>query len=105
MTTNINLLNKALQMINKPVISPILAHSYAKLSQAEIISNLSDTTKPISFNEMKANGTLEDIKNGFILITNNDVISFTDGKFKGQKVSFYTPLEVKRMLKNSLIVK
>ena len=69
----------------------------------EIVNTLSNNTLPVHFNTVKNNGTKEDIKDGFVLITEKDSISYMGGLYQGMN-KIYTSREINAILKEEIIM-
>lgn len=70
------------------------------------VKKLNDKNLPVHFNDVKDPISLEDIKKGYTLLTETDVIVYNGYYYTGIN-RIYSPMDIKRILKEekSLLVK
>lgn len=60
----------------------------------QLAKNLSNKTLPAHFNEVKESKDREELKKGYFLVLENDVIEYSNQIYRGVK-KIYTPKEIK----------
>lgn len=92
---NATIINTALEMTTGRRVSE-MAINASGFTVVQVAKNFSNTSLPVHFSEVKE-GSKEDIKEGFVLLTNNDVITFNGHYFQGIN-RIYSAREVKEII-------
>ena len=94
---NTAIINKALLNTTGNTVSNV-AIMNAGNSAVQVAKTFSNNSLPVHFNEVKE-GSREDVKNGFILITENDAISYNGSFYEGIN-TIYSGSEIAKIIRN-----
>lgn len=98
-----NSIKIALEMISGQTISDyaLIASGY---NFSKSVENLSNNSLPVHFNEVSEGFSKDKVQEGFLLLTESDVIQYRNGIYYGVN-KIYTPKEIKSLtLENQIFL-
>lgn len=102
---NTEIINTALKLTTGNTVTNF-AIMASGTSTLQVAKNFANKSLPVHFNEVKEEVSREEVKNGFTLLTENDVITFNGSFYEGIN-RIYSGMEVNKIIKNekTLLVK
>ena len=97
---NTEVINTALKLTTGTTVTnfAITASGY---NTFQVAKNFSNTSLPVHFNEVREDATRELVKEGYVLLTENDVITFNGSFYEGIN-RIYSGVDIKRMINNCI---